>query len=541
MLKEIKSGALIRTANACVFYIIIVLLPHIGYSAADISYEDWVYAVYENKPETTLRDMVIPGTHDSGTYNLNSHSDVSPDSPAVYALAKGIVADWGKSQSFDFHMMLRMGVRHFDLRIQKHQGHFVLVHGLIGMKLDDALSQVKHFADAHPMEPIILEVAKVPSSDDIGPMIDVFDLYLRHRRVNNTIPLAQITLGDIWKKDQYGQNFNIIVVFRLASDHGHRRGYFSGDHQFTGTWADTEDEATLKSRLINGSLHTGRFDPGLKAAPKDKLFYSTFTFTPKTSTIVKDVVNLFSSGSLLKWTQEELRPLMGEWVLEWVKEGLRPNIMTTDFFEYTALMPLVIALNQREEQVPEEKLHYKVVTNSMSMWSSDSTHALHYVEMLRPVPEKGYSILGDVALSLKGEKVIKTLSVKDDQPGVARPAGYNWVWNDRGTGASRDLSVWRPIPQAGYICLGDIVTNNHGIAPPKDIMQCVHKSYLKPANVIKWQWDDVDSGGDYNLSLWHAEDVQALPLEVFKGGRHHAMPDKTLFWIIDETKVIEDA
>jgi hypothetical protein len=530
-----------KNVKAFIFFLIAIPCSLACHSASDIFYEDWVYTVLKDHPETTLRDMVIPGTHDSGTYNLNSHSDLSPDSPSFYSLAKGVVADWGKAQSFDFHHMLRMGVRHFDLRILKHDGHFVLVHGLVGMKLDDALSQVKNFANAHPMEPIILEVAKVPSVNDEGPMIDVFDLYVRHKRVDNSIPLAKITLGDIWKKDEFGQNTNIIVVFTAASEHGHRRGYFGGAHQFTGTWANTEDAETLKYRLINGSPHSGRFDPGLKTAPRDKLFYSAFTFTPQTSTIAKDVANIFSSGSLLKWTQEYLRPLMGEWVTEWVEADMRPNIMTTDFFEYTALLPLAIALNQREPNIPDEKLHYKETTQSLSIWSSNNTKAHHFAEMLRPVPEKGYSILGDVVVSTRGEKSIKTITVKDAQPGVARPTGYNWVWNDEGSGAASDLSIWRPIPQAGYVCLGDIVTNDHNVAPPKEMMQCVHNSYLKAAKNIKWQWDDVDSGAKFNVSIWHAEDAMVIPLEVFNASRHHAMPDQKLFWMIDSSRVIEDS
>jgi hypothetical protein len=525
----------VKSYFVCLFTI---LCSSVCYSSGDVPYADWVYTVLKDYPETTLRDMVIPGTHDSGTCNLNASSDLSPDSPYFYALHKKFASQWARTQNFNFHEMLLKGIRHFDLRIQKHKGEFVLVHGLVGMKLEDALSQVKGFSDAHPMEPIILEVAKSPPVHDIGTMIDLFDRYVGSRRVDNAIPLSQVKLQDIWKQDQNGQNSNIIVVFREGSKYGQSRGYFDGRRQFTGTWANTEDSETLKSRLLHGSPHSS--DRGLLNAPKDKLSYSAFTYTANWRTILTSMLQLYSPRGLLKWTEDELRPLMGEWVSEWADEGIRPNIITTDFFEYTALMPLSIALNQREPEPPAEKLHYKEATKLISKWSNDGTASCHLGDIVRPVPESGYSILGDIIIPTQEDKSIKTMTVKDDQPGVARPTGYNWIWNNKGMGSSKDVTIWRPIPPAGYVSLGDIVTNDHGLAPANSRMRCVHKSYLNSTADIQRQWDNVDSGGQFNVSLWRAENCGAMPLETFKASRNHSMPGKKQFWSFDPLKVVKD-
>ena len=507
------------------------------FSAEDIFYENWVSIVFKNNPNITLRDMVIPGTHDSGTYNLSLQSDVSPDAPSAYALAKGVVADWGRAQSFDFHTMLRLGVRHFDLRILKHKGHFVCVHGLVGMRLDDLLSQVRNFADTHPLEPIILEVAKTPDDRDVGPMIDIFNRYVSHRSADNTIPLAKLTLADLWKKDQFGNNKNIVVVFTSDGEHGQRRGYFNGEHQFTGTWADTEDTSTLKNRLLSGSYHKGRYDHGLSNAPHDKLFYSAFTLTPQASTIAKDVVNFTSSGSLLKWTKNDLRPLLGEWVTEWSAKGIKPNIMTADFFEYTALVPMAIALNLKPANTPSQNLIIKEISNYNQLWHS-TEKSLHSAAVYRAMAEKGYSILGDVVVKGIDKPAFKTFIVADDQPGVARPLGYNWVWNDTDMGGNIDASIWRPIAPPGFVCLGDLVTQDHSIAPPKEMMQCIHHSYLSHLAKASWQWDETDSGAKFNVSWWVGSDMNdLLNPHLFRGSRHHARADQGLFWGLVPTKV----
>ena len=106
---------------------------------------DWVSQVYQQRGDTTLRQMVIPGTHDSATYNFSSSSDLAPDANSIYGAAKGVVSDWGKTQSYNIYDMLQMGIRHFDLRILKHEGQFVNVHGLVGMTMPDVLAQVRQF------------------------------------------------------------------------------------------------------------------------------------------------------------------------------------------------------------------------------------------------------------------------------------------------------------------------------------------------------------------------------------------------------------
>ncbi|MCO7224763.1 phosphatidylinositol-specific phospholipase C domain-containing protein [Pleionea sp. CnH1-48] len=503
---------------------------------------NWVAQVYQGRGHTTLRQMVIPGTHDSGTYNMNSSSDLAPDANAIYAAAKGVVADWGRTQSYDIYTMLQKGIRHFDLRILRKDNEFVIVHGLVGMKVRDVLAQVQQFANEHPKEPIILEVDKTPSASDMPALLDMFDEYLATRKPDTNIRAAHLTLNDLWKEDPVdGVNNNVVVMWGSSSSQGEARGYY-GASQKEGTWADTENSTDLHNRLLNGWVRNGRVYKGLKNASQDKIVSSSFTFTPQTSTIIEDVFNVFSSGSILKWTQDWMRPYLGEWVPGWVEQGYRPNIMTADFFEYTAMIPLAVKLNTIEPAQPTQSLIVARAPGVDKIWGDHGSGADRDGAIWRPRTANGYYPLGDIPTgSHHFDHNVQLYLVKGDQIGVTKPLGYNWVWNDRGTGADTDASIWRPIAPNGYVCLGDVATTNHGLAPSTDLIRCVHKSYVTASPYQNFKWNDAGSGGKYDVSLWdgHNPDGSTLNIGSMRANRSHSQPSKNLFQLI-KRKSIED-
>ena len=501
---------------------------------AGVNLHEWVSQIYEGRGDTTLRQMVIPGTHDSATFNFSSSSDLAPDANSIYGAAKGVVADWGRTQSYNIYDMLNQGIRHFDLRILRHEGEFVNVHGLVGMSVRDVLHQVRQFTDEHPQEPVILEVAKTPAAGDMPELLDLFDQYLADRKPDASLPLAQTRLNDLWATDADGKNNNVIVIWASGSSYGEQRGYF-GSSQLEGTWADTESASELYDRLLNGWNRKGRIYRGLKNAPQDKLFYSAFTFTPKDSTIIEDVFNVFSSGSILGWTRDWMRPYLGEWVSEWHEQGIRPNIMTADFFEYTAMVPMAIRLNTQAPEAPTQPLQYIRSNDVYKVWGDHGSGADHDGSVWRVRALPGFYPLGDIPIAgYSFDWNVDRVLVKGDQPGVVKPLGYNWVWNDNDSGADSDASIWRPIAPQGFVCLGDVVTNNHGLAPSTDLIRCVHESYVTTSAHVNWKWNDSGSGGKYDVSLWdgHNSGSSTLNSGSFRANRSHTAPARKLFQLI---------
>ncbi|WP_281557677.1 phosphatidylinositol-specific phospholipase C domain-containing protein [Thalassomonas sp. RHCl1] len=504
--------------------------------------QDWVGQIYQNRGDTRLRDIVIPGTHDSGTYNMHSGSDLSPDAESWAPYVTGllgqagghIIAKWGRTQSYDIHTMLEKGIRHFDLRIKKHQGEFVIVHTMVAMKVKDVLAQVKQFAEAHPKEPIILEVAKTPDSADMPALLDLFDQYIGQRKPNNSVKTADLTLNTLWQDHGGdGKNDNVVVVWSSSSEDGKSRGYF-GAENFTGTWANTESYGELRDRLLTG----------LKSAPDDKLFYSAFTYTPTAGTIIKDAIGFGKKRSLLNWSQDFLRPYLGELVPAWAQAGYRPNIMTADFFEYTALIPTALQLNTLPPQAPTNKLQVTRAAGVKRVWTDVNSGADTDGSVWVAEEKPGYKPLAYMPITgYHFDPAIDQLLVKADQAGVVRPLGYNWVWDDVGNGGSEFIQVWRPIAPAGYVCLGDVATPSahQHIAPSTDLIRCVHQSYVAQAPSIYQKWTDKDSGGTYDGSLWDSANHNGSTYNIgaLRTSRGYAQPDNALFQLLLKSKTVE--
>jgi len=85
---------------------------------------------------------------------------------------------------------------------------------------------------------------------------------------------------------------------------------------------------------------------------------------------------------------------------------------------------------------------------------------------------------------------------------------FTKVWDDAGSGADRDVSVWRPKVPAGYFSLGDVVLSSH-MADDRDsklytlvIRPKRGKEYLlKRPNGTKELWTDAGSGAHRDLKI----------------------------------------
>jgi hypothetical protein len=115
----------------------------------------------------------------------------------------------------------------------------------------------------------------------------------------------------------------------------------------------------------------------------------------------------------------------------------------------------------------------------------------------------GYYGQGDYGATRGAVAVVKELV----PGALAQPTGYQAVWTDSGSGSNRDGAFWRPIPPDGYVCLGDVVTGydfGKGYAPPSpDAIRCVRREYTAPAKIDRGIWNDTGSGADGDVSVWH--------------------------------------
>lgn len=108
---------------------------------------------------------------------------------------------------------------------------------------------------------------------------------------------------------------------------------------------------------------------------------------------------------------------------------------------------------------------------------------------------------------------------------LVKPTSFAQVWTDRGSGAKRDGAIWRPVCPPGYVALGYAATGNY--APPSaDDFRCVKAEYVTPAQWT-WVWNDRGSGARDDVSIWKASPInpEGQTLNAMSGVRKHGDMD----------------
>jgi hypothetical protein len=152
---------------------------------------------------------------------------------------------------------------------------------------------------------------------------------------------------------------------------------------------------------------------------------------------------------------------------------------------------------------------------------------------LRPVGSVAVDNYGDVNGRYMGLLVAENPSSSTGPAPVASPRDYTELWNDKGTGANQDGSVWRPIPPNGYVVLGDVF--QHGYSKPDtNRIWCVRQDLIKPARFgSQSTWDDKNTGAKTDLSVWEVHgnlvsgELNASQINSFRCSQNYNPPDSS--------------
>ncbi len=95
---------------------------------------NWMGDIRDDVP---LCEVVIPGSHDAGTYCTNYLA---------------------RTQGYSVKTQLEMGARYFDLRVNKTENGYYMFHAMFnGEKFSDVLDAICDFIKANPTETLILD------------------------------------------------------------------------------------------------------------------------------------------------------------------------------------------------------------------------------------------------------------------------------------------------------------------------------------------------------------------------------------------------
>ncbi|KAF8284715.1 PLC-like phosphodiesterase [Clavulina sp. PMI_390] len=132
-----------------------------------VSRADWMRDRRSRLDSKRIDEIVLPGTHDSGTYDLSLRS--SPDAPPVVATLSSLpvtnerIRGWAKAQSLNFVEQLDLGVRYFDLRVgvSRNDQSLRIFHSVeSNQTLREMFNTIRPWMDAHNGEIIVLHVKR---------------------------------------------------------------------------------------------------------------------------------------------------------------------------------------------------------------------------------------------------------------------------------------------------------------------------------------------------------------------------------------------
>jgi hypothetical protein len=237
---------------------------------------DWMANLPEAAGGKKLRDLVIPGTHDSLTYNISQTSQMASDNPVNSTLAnyealkekvhnflskdkmqdsllKKFISGWSKAQSKTAYEQLMAGIRYFDLRVLRRatDGEMFIVHGMYSVNIDTVISDISRFIKEHPKEIIILDFNHLYNMNSgheilIKKLNDAFgnSKFIPRSKTVNT------TLNQLWQAQQ-----QIIALYDdKGSVNNHPELWSQED--IVSPWANKQDIWGLKTTLqeiMNGN------------------------------------------------------------------------------------------------------------------------------------------------------------------------------------------------------------------------------------------------------------------------------------------------
>lgn len=348
---------------------------------------DWMGDLYAQRPDTKLTQIVIPGTHDSGAFKIDTEGDcqvtaIAGANPAQAAVAKNNPCAAGrlaKAQSQNFTAQLNGGVRYLDMRLGVPENKVVskkkagkkltkeaaakvpiyLQHTFVSKRFTKGLGQIVRFAKAHPREQIILDFQHIDLTGT--KKIDTYytsaiDKILRTYKVDGSTvcsrawtssrigDVVSATLGQAW-----AANRNILVLY-AKGQLPKKSCYRERAKVLDSKWPNTEDPA--KSASDNLAYLTSRQSALSGASSCDVggsnqcgLFVDQLQLTLGVGSQVQCLTGSRTQGcSLLELAQTRNATVVQE-MAGWKAQGLPINISIVDFYEINDTARGLIALN----------------------------------------------------------------------------------------------------------------------------------------------------------------------------------------------------
>ncbi|OGT50718.1 MAG: hypothetical protein A3E84_00355 [Gammaproteobacteria bacterium RIFCSPHIGHO2_12_FULL_42_13] len=301
---------------------------------AEITAANWMSRIPDHR---IFNQLIIPGTHDSGTYAITSSAPyaLSKDDPLPIwveeignwlpsGMLGGVIAGWAKTQPYTILEQLNAGARYLDFRIDLFPGdhQFYLSHAMLGVAFESALQQVQTFVSTHPTEIVIVDMNHIFNVSDTGTQQRLETLitqYLGKYAIPNTYHPTD-TIGTL---REHGQ---VIIILSNTLPNTPAPIFWQENNSIDSPWPNASSVDELHNKLNDEMIIR-------KTAPHDKFFVLQMVQT-ETSSQVFDGIFYSSSPSTIERFEAPLNAVLNDWILQYMGQygGGAVNIVLQDWF-----------------------------------------------------------------------------------------------------------------------------------------------------------------------------------------------------------------
>lgn len=357
---KLKKLALIALSSAVLFTGISSFIAsgaHAEYTAT--SNQNWMEQVNNQNPSfknSRIRDVLLPGTHDSGTatFGMGGNVKASPDSNPIVQAGNQLTKDSKRNQVIRQDNLiadqLNHGIRYLDLRVAPYnngdpggvenfnQYDLRIVHDLYGEKVEDMLAATSNFLSNNSKEILILDFQHFYTMDSTGysHLKSLIENYLGIWLVNKNQFGPTSTLNDLWSA-----NKRVFVLF--GTDHGpwtydwSSAGYNSSTADAL-TKANNSNKSWIFTRnenIVSNWYAKNNINDHITALDQDTLQ----NVDPNKFHVVQDVMAGATRGSAIDANAFALNRLQGSWM------NRSLNIIMVDFYNNCDLVNVIKRLN----------------------------------------------------------------------------------------------------------------------------------------------------------------------------------------------------
>ncbi len=169
----------------------------------------WMGQIYSVIKDKAINNLMIPGSHDSGTYDLGNK--ISPDSTLPRIISGAQINTLAKTQYYSIAEQLARGIRYLDIRLCSDGSKLLVCHSVFAnsLTIDVIFEQVKNFLDqpTNKNEVVIIDIQAIQNWDSFSSnMKDKIQSALTKYLGNYVAPSGQYSpesrFGDFVEKDK---------------------------------------------------------------------------------------------------------------------------------------------------------------------------------------------------------------------------------------------------------------------------------------------------------------------------------------------------